>query len=186
MASFQIHLAVGYVYLKKNKIENQKDFIKGILDPDLVIDKDKSHYTEENRGTTLKSHLQTKVNLNKYFIENEVITDYQKGVFLHLYTDYEFFNHFFEEKILDSTYDSFCKDLYYSYDVSNHFLKEKYPMKIEEEYKEKIENNIKKDLEEKKCEEKEYTNILPFDKLIPWIETIGSANLELEKEKWTK
>lgn len=187
MASINIHLAVGKVFLDKNTILNQKEFIRGILEPDLVDDKDKSHYTEEDRGTTLKEHVFSKVNLKKYLENNKIDSDYQKGVFLHLYTDYEFFHSFFDEAFLEShTYEDFCKDLYYSYVVTNEVLDEKYLIEIEEEYKEKIKNNIKKDLDEKKCEVKEYTNILPFEKLIPWIQKTGSVNLELEKDKWLK
>ena len=184
MASFQIHLAVGYVFLKHYSIQNKKDFIRGILDPDFAEDKDISHYTDKNRGTTLKEHLQTKVNLKRYFLENDILTDYQKGVFLHLYTDYEFFHHFFEDSFLESTtYQLFSKNLYYSYLITSEYLLEKYPMDIME-YQERLEHNIQKDLKEKEFENITYQNILPLEKLIPWIEKIGLVNLELEKKKW--
>ena len=165
---------------------DKKEFIRGILEPDFVSDKDRSHYSEKDRGVTLQQHLKTKVNLKKYLEENEIDSDYQRGVFLHLYTDYEFFNHFFDDDFLENkSYDDFCKDLYYSYRLTNQVLDEKYPVDIGK-YKEKIEKNIQKDLKEKNCEEKKYTNILPAEKLIFWIERIGSVNLDFEKEKWVQ
>ena len=46
MASFNIHLAVGKRYIEKTKaIKDEKEFYKGIIEPDLVSDKAVSHYT---------------------------------------------------------------------------------------------------------------------------------------------
>lgn len=116
MPSFNIHLAVGKVYLDTHKIENKTEFLKGIMDPDLAEDDHKSHYTGERKNGSFKEHLQTKVDLQKYLKENKIDNDYQKGYFLHLLTDYHFFNGFFEEQYIDNTsYSEFCKDLYYSY-----------------------------------------------------------------------
>lgn len=46
MASLNVHLAIGKLYLEKNKnISNEEEYYKGIIAPDLVEDKNKSHYT---------------------------------------------------------------------------------------------------------------------------------------------
>ena len=44
MPGYMIHLAVGKVYAENNKIEDIKVFEKGIIDPDMIEDKSKSHY----------------------------------------------------------------------------------------------------------------------------------------------
>lgn len=182
MASFNIHLAVGYDYLKKNKIENELDFIKGILDPDLAKDDHASHYTDKRKGTSLKDHLETKVNLNRYLKENKINNDYQKGYFLHLLTDYKFFHEFFDESYLENiSYEEFCKDLYYSYVIANEWIDKKYPVKIPDEYKKRIEENIKNDLKEKECTNEKRTNILPQEKLTNWIEKMGNIDLEYQE-----
>lgn len=48
MPGFQIHIAIGKRYIKKHKIENTKDFLRGTIAPDFVEDKSKSHYTRKN------------------------------------------------------------------------------------------------------------------------------------------
>lgn len=179
MASFNIHLAVAKVYLKHNKIKYPEEFIKGILDPDLVIDNDQSHYTNKRNNTSLIEHLKTKINLEKYVLGNHIHSDYQKGIFLHLITDYEFFNNFFDlEYLISISYIDFCKSLYYSYDISNSYLEEKYQLKINTYYQELIKKDMAKSRKEKKLEEKQYENILPRDKLDKWINLIGKINLE--------
>lgn len=178
MASFQIHLAVAKVYFENHTIKNCQEFIKGILDPDFAIDKDISHYSDSNRGTTLKSHLESKVNIKKYLIENKINSDYKKGEFLHLLTDYEFFHHFFEEEYIKNiSYDDYCKDLYYSYVETNQLLKELYPLSLEE-FQERIDYEIEKNQKEKESNNYIGNNILPKDKLNKFINHLGTINLE--------
>ncbi len=97
MASFNIHLAVGKVYMDNHEIKEKIEFIKGILDPDLAEDDHASHYTVKRTNGTLKEHLQTKVDLKKYLDQNNIQNYYEKGFFLVLLTDYKFFNVFFYE-----------------------------------------------------------------------------------------
>lgn len=101
MASFNIHLAVGKRYLEKtNIIKNEKDFYKGIIEPDLVSDKKTTHYTGTNDKSDLLKYLSLKVQLKEYLKNESTDSDYQKGVFLHLITDYLFFNTFFDNRLL--------------------------------------------------------------------------------------
>ena len=96
MPGFTIHLAIGEQYIKKHKeeIKNKKEFIKGIIAPDLnekmtdiEKNKSKSHYgkwEEYSATTNIEQFLKDKnVNVNE---------DYWKGYFLHLLTDYYFYN----------------------------------------------------------------------------------------------
>ena len=187
MASFAIHLAVGKVYSTYHTIYDEKEFVRGILAPDLVDNKAQSHYTLKNRGNSLESYLKTKVNLRKFLEENKVDSDYEQGVFLHLFTDYEFFTNFFDKDyIRNVSYDDFCKDLYYSYDQTNEYLEKKYELNYYD-FENLLKQNIKKDNQEKEMEQKEnFTNILPFEKIDLFIERIGKEDLTQLKEKIMK
>lgn len=66
MAGFSIHLAVAKRYCKKNNILNISDFFKGTVDPDLVEDKDITHYTGKRDTNYLADYLKNKINLYKY------------------------------------------------------------------------------------------------------------------------
>lgn len=127
MASPAIHLAIAKKYLEKNASFNYKNVIDGTLYPDAVDDKDKSHYTDINRGSDNVSHVRGKVNLYEFLIEHEFLSDFELGWFLHLVTDYLFFEECFTtEYLLNRTYEAFCKDLYFAYDCLNTYIPEKY------------------------------------------------------------
>ena len=128
MAGFTIHLAVGKQYMEKHngEIKNEKEFIKGIIAPDLnekmtdiEKNKSKSHYgkwEEYSATTNIEQFLKDKnVNVNE---------DYWKGYFLHLLTDYYFYNIDFlkESKEIEQNKEHF----YYDYDCLNQDLIEKY------------------------------------------------------------
>ena len=44
MAGYMIHLAIGSVYAQNNEIEDLQSFYKGIIEPDMIDNKSKSHY----------------------------------------------------------------------------------------------------------------------------------------------
>ena len=117
-------------------------------------------------------------------MKNENIeSDYQKGVFLHLITDYLFFNNFFEYKYLKNiSYLEFCKDLYYSYDLTNQYLKEKYEINYSQLLKD-IKDNILKSKTEKNVSNETRKNIIPFTKLEKFIEYVSDIEFENYKSK---
>lgn len=184
MASFGIHLAIGKRYIEKTKIiKNEKEFYKGIIDPDLASNKKLSHYTGTQNKNDLFSYLLKKVQLYEYLKYENISSDYQKGIFLHLITDYLFFNHFFNYTYLSKvSYSEFCKDLYYSYDEINDDLEKKYKINYTE-YFNQIKSNIEKNKKEKNISNEVRTNILPLDKLDDFIEYVSSINLEEYKNK---
>ena len=94
MASFNIHLAIAIKYLEKNKIKDIVSFFKGNIDPDLVRDKEESHYSIRADKDNLVKYLSTKIGLINFIKSNNIDKDYNKGIFLHLITDYVFFNYF--------------------------------------------------------------------------------------------
>lgn len=187
MASFAIHLAIAKIYLNNNKIEYPKEFLKGVVEPDLVQNKKTSHCSETIKEPTLKEYLKAKVNLTKFVEGNQISSDYQKGVFLHLITDYEMYNNYFEKEYIENiNYEDFCNDLYHSYDQVNDQVTNSYRIDIDPVIKKQIENRIskkKKRLQfdtEKNCQ---FQNVFPIEKLDPWIQKIGNTNLEEYKQK---
>lgn len=180
MASFSTHIAIAKVYLNKNKVEHPKEFLKGVVEPDLVINKTLSHYSDFRDKRDLKEFLKGKVNLIKFLEGNNINSDYQKGVFLHLITDYEMYNNFFDEEYINNTtHETYCNNLYHSFDEMDEYLKSRYPV---EEFG--LETEIEKRISKKKQklgfnkEKTLYQNVLPITKLEPWINKIGSINLE--------
>lgn len=72
MPGFQIHIAIGKRCLDKHRnIQKSEDFLNGVIAPDFVEDKTKSHYTIKTPKDNLKEYLKNKVNLEKFLQENK-------------------------------------------------------------------------------------------------------------------
>lgn len=118
MAGYVIHLAVAEEYLKKNdKKENYNEFIEGVIYPDSIKDKSKTHYGEKS----------CKPNLYKFLIDNNIDNSFNRGYFLHLLTDYLFYNNY----IGDFTKEALHND----YDILNRKLINKYKIILPEHIK---------------------------------------------------
>ena len=187
MASFNIHLAIGKRYIEKgNKIDHEEDFFRGIIAPDLVEDKAKSHYSGIQDKNNLLEYLANKVDLYEYLKKNEIHSDYQKGVFLHLITDYLFFNCFFDKTYLKNiSYEEFCKDLYVSYDFINDYLEKQYKLSLTG-ILEEIKLQIAKDKKEKNITKESRKNILPQLELDQFIEYVSDISLEAYRDNIIK
>jgi len=114
MPGYVIHLAVGKVYEKNNKIEDIPSFERGIIAPDLALDKSKSHYGPYS----------SRPDLNRFLRMQGISSSYQEGYFLHLVTDFLFYNKFL------TSWDS---AIYEDYDRSNARIMCKYGIVIPEE-----------------------------------------------------
>jgi len=184
MAGFSIHLAIAKIYLENNKVQAPNEFLKGVIDPDLVKNKTISHYSDFTDQDNLQAYLKHKVNLKRYLEGNTLYSDYQKGFFLHLITDYEMYNNFFDKEYIENiSFEDFSNNIYYSYDFTNNWVNKKYPVEFLELQK-KIEQRVKKKKERLKLDKKKKCqNVLPLKKLDQWIQTIGNINLEKYKEK---
>lgn len=117
MAGYIIHLAVGEEYNRNfpDQIKNHKEFLKGIIYPDLNKEYLKTHYGPKS----------SQVNLKHFFYERDLDTDFTKGYFLHLVTDYLFYNKFLKKFSK--------KDIYTDYDITNMALKNEFKVEIPEE-----------------------------------------------------
>ncbi len=115
MPGFVIHTAIANEYLKKhNDIDNELEFIKGNIDPDLTDDKTKTHYGKSPTFSNLKEFLK----------HNKINNSFNKGLFLHLITDYLFYNHYLREiprvgskEILHNDYDIINKPIMEKYNI---------------------------------------------------------------------
>ncbi len=181
MASFSIHLAIAKRYIEKQKsIKNIDEFYNGVIDVDLAKDKVKSHYGIEEGDNVIKD-LKNKVLLYEYLKINNINTDYQKGIFLHLITDYLFFNNFLDKKYLQEVSDyNFARDLYYSYIMTNEYIDKKYKIDYSKNIK-KIKTN--KNLKEIDIYNEHSKNILSLEKLDSFIENISNIDLDKYRTK---
>lgn len=131
MAGFSIHLAIAKIYLENNKVQAPNEFLKGVIDPDLVKNKTISHYSDFTDQDNLQAYLKHKVNLKRYLEGNTLYSDYQKGFFLHLITDYEMYNNFFDKEYIENiSFEDFSNNIYYSYDFTNNWVNKKYPVEF--------------------------------------------------------
>ena len=103
MPGFTIHIAIGKEYIKKHKghIQNESEFIKGTIAPDLdenkidlAKDKSKTHYGKWG-------NYQVKTNIKSFLQDAKVTidTDYWKGYLLHLLVDHYFYNISFKQEL---------------------------------------------------------------------------------------
>lgn len=119
MPGYVIHLAIAKKQIELNKIQNEEEFIRGVIAPDLLkqvgID---SHYGNSSNP-----------NLKKFLKKHTIKTDYNKGYFLHLVTDYIFYNKFL---------DNWTPEIYEDYDVLNNSLIRKYGLSIPKEAQEYV------------------------------------------------
>lgn len=183
MGSINIHLAIGQKYLEKNKNIDKKEFLKGIIEVDLTDNKKKTHYTGFNNKNNLLLWAKERVLLNKFLEKENIESDYQKGIFIHLITDYLFFNKLLDENYLKNiSYDIFVQDLYYSYDILDEYLEKKYKIDYME-FKEKIEENKKKYKSTNKIIQEVGKNILFLKDLEDFIEYVANINLDKYKNK---
>lgn len=156
MPSFTIHLAVAKKYLETHKQENEQEFLKGVIAPDLK-DKTISHFGEYSSCP----------NLNRFCKEVGLNSSYNRGYFLHLLTDDLFYNKFLKR---------FSEEIYHDYDKINKALIEKYDLKIPNEIKEKVK------FEDGSTQILDLENICKFIDTVGNIELEAYIKLKEEKE----
>jgi len=110
MPGYVIHLAVANGYMKNNKIQNEKEFLKGAIAPDM-LNTEYTHY-----GMKID-----KFDINKFKEDIDFNSSYGKGYYLHLITDYIFYYKYF----LNLT-----KAVHADYDILNEYLIKKYDIDI--------------------------------------------------------
>ena len=96
MASFSMHLAIAKLYLDRHTEEDEYEFVRGSIEPDLApfIEKGRTHYGLHAAWSNPAKYLQE----NGKSIENSR----KRGYFLHLVTDYLFYHKLIDiDKILN-------------------------------------------------------------------------------------
>lgn len=163
MPSFVIHIAAANEYLRKhNKKEDEEEFIKGTIKPDLTDNKMITHYYEGGLGN---------VNLKEFLETNEINSSFDRGYFLHLVTDYLFYNHYLE------CYSK--EDIYNDYYILNRDIIKKYKVLPIEEIKEYMLYKEGK------------TKVLNLESICKMIDEVSSLDLDevakevkSDNEKW--
>lgn len=183
MASYSIHLAIAKRYIEKNNIGNKVDIYKGTIDPDLVENKNVSHYVNRDEIDTIDKIKDFSAGLYDFLKINDIESDYNKGLFIHLITDYLFFNMYLDKEYMASIkFENFDKDLYYSYDKTNGYLKKKYNISsiFNNEYLKLYREKIEIDFEPI---DGEYKLLINEDKIYEFIEFVSDIDLERYKNK---
>ncbi len=100
MPSIIIHLAIGQEYIKKNKVKNKQEFLKGSIAPDFKEDlKTKNQEKQESHFTSLINGKQViEIEKLKNSLKIDINSDFGKGYFLHILTDYYFYQKYFKNE----------------------------------------------------------------------------------------
>lgn len=171
MPGFVIHIAVAKEYMNKheNEIRDEKEFLNGIIAPDLIpklnknITKSESHYGKKG-FSDIEAHLDLFLADPKV----DITKDYYKGYFIHLVTDNEFYLNYFKDetqKVMNNK-DSF----YYDYDCLNERILKKYEIVLIEEIKMYMKSI------------KGTPKYLKPEKVVNFIEEMSNINLKEQEE----
>ena len=185
MADLFIHLAIAKRYNEKHsgEIMDTTRFYDGNVMPDIVSDKEASHYGKRSNGDLIKRNLE-KVGLAKFLESNSLDNDFNRGVFLHLYTDWEFYNNFLCKEYMKAvSMSDFHADIIYSGFFHDNYISKTHSVSLDmTSIKDQVEKVIaiwqKKDFER-------WGNKTDFGKLLfsqaeldAFIERISSVDLE--------
>ena len=127
-----IHLVIADKYCKLNNIEDSFGFISGSIAPDILNNKDSSHYVEGlSEPKTYIDAILGRVGLVKFCRVNAFDGDYVKGYFMHLLTDYIFYEQYLTKlkkyKLLEIGDYNYVRNIIYDeFDRLNDYLTTKY------------------------------------------------------------
>lgn len=99
MACLAMHLLIAKKYLEYNNNENESDFIKGTLSPDLATDKIASHFGVAKAPTTVREMLEFKMDIVKASKANKLIDSFERAEFLHLICDDIFYRYVYTPQL---------------------------------------------------------------------------------------
>lgn len=118
MPSYAIHIAVAVCYLEGAVHENQKEFIRGVIAPDL-LKKPESHFGPASSDPDTR----------RYAEECGLDTSYNRGYYLHLLTDKLFYGEYLTR---------FSPEIYKDYDKLNSRIIERYGIKLPEQIRDVV------------------------------------------------
>ena len=155
MPSYTIHIAIAKEFLRKNKGYDEEQFIKGMIAPDLVNDKSRTHFAKDS----------TMSNWGKFLKFHSLDNGYYAGWFLHLIADRLFFEEYLND--WENREDASCEKLYGDYYSINKNIIEKYNLPVLEEVKEYMEYR-----------KEEKSNYINKKTLYKFIEDISNIDLK--------
>lgn len=183
MANITVHMAIAQEWAKRHKVENLDDFIWGAVAPDVLSWEKKNgyvtHYGDKvNDKTPLIDNLSNKTHIDRYLAKNTLLTDYDKGYFLHLVTDLLFYNDFIDIAVLQKYYDEHDGQIkgcyYHDYDCTLEFVTKTYNVNYQNKHREVTE------LENKygKCAIKDAPWLYSEQQLADFIIRVAKIDLE--------
>jgi hypothetical protein len=157
MPSLVMYLAIAKIYLEKHSEENEEEFMKGILAPDikrnLKVEKAKLHYGEQS------SH---RPDLNRFYQERGLDSSYNRGYFLNLLSDYLFYNKFLQE---------FSISIFHDFRKMNKRIKEKYKIDLPQELEGRVRFEVG------------HLSSIEEESVYKFIDSVGQLDLEEYKEQ---
>lgn len=174
MPGYTIHIAIAKKYIEKheNEIEDEEQFIKGVIAPDMnqnldgpAENKSVTHYGKWGKYE-VETHIDEFLKDSKVDMNN----DYWKGYFLHLLADHYFYNY---DRYFKKEHQEVIKNnerFYYDFDCLNKTLIKKYQITIFD--------NIKKFMN--MYDEK--PKYLTEEKVIEFIEEISDMDIQQKSE----
>lgn len=157
MPSLVMYLAIAKKYLERHSEENEEEFMKGILAPDikrnLKNEKGKLHYGEQS------SH---RPDLDRFYRERGLDSSYNRGYFLNLLSDYLFYNKFLQE---------YSISIFHDFRKMNKRMKEKYNIDLPQE----LESRVKF--------EAGHLSSIEEESVYKFIDAVGQLDIEKYKEQ---
>ena len=139
MGSIMMHLVVAEEYLKKHKDKDRVEFLRGTIEPDMDIEKQKllseadkhgTHYGKRVGSHSIYEAVNTKIDLFKFLKKNEIDTSCNRGKFLHLIFDDMFYRLSYSPEWEEIPVEIMGKEWCYEFDRINHHIAKKYGIKL--------------------------------------------------------
>lgn len=188
MPCLAMHLAIAKKYLENHKEENIDEFMLGTIAPDIKLDnmkdyikgvtddKNSYHFGYSPKTDSIIEYMKKKVDFNLFFKSNNLNTSFLRAYFLHLLCDYYFFGEYISDKrLVNLSIMEASKIGYNDYDIITPVLIEKYKFPIPYQVR---------DVLSRKAEGK--LQLLDEDIVYKFIDEMSSVNLEEEMMKVLK
>lgn len=124
MPSLVMYLAIAKKYRERHPEEDEEEFTKGILAPDLKrnlkAERARLHYAEQS------SH---RPDLNRFDRERGLDSSFDRGYFLHLLCDYLFYNELLQE---------YSAGIFHDFRKMNRRIREKYQISLPQEWEARV------------------------------------------------
>lgn len=150
MPCLAVHLAIAKKYVELHPEENEEEFIKGSMAPDIAEDKNKAHYGSNEKCEDIIEYMQKKTDLKAYLNENKLDTSFNRAYFLHLLADYLFFGKYVTSDLIKGLKtEEVVRRGYNDYDIITPIIIKKWGLDIPEYLPDKVKEFLSRNKEGK-------------------------------------